>query len=98
MLQGPQGLPAAGHAHARLGRDAKGICGWTPRAHADHSRPPGCCRVSQGVPIRLELGAKDMEAGSCVLARRDTGAKEACALADVASRVPALLEQIQARQ
>ena len=54
-------------------------------------------RVSQGVPIRLELGAKDMEAGSCALARRDTGAKETCALADVATRVPALLEQIQAR-
>jgi prolyl-tRNA synthetase len=48
------------------------------------------------VPIRLELGAKDLEAQSCVLARRNSGAKETCALADVASRIPALLEQIQA--
>ncbi|GFH14794.1 prolyl-tRNA synthetase [Haematococcus lacustris] len=50
----------------------------------------------RGVPLRLELGPKDMEAGCVVLARRDTGAKETVAWADVASRVPVLLDQIQA--
>jgi prolyl-tRNA synthetase len=50
----------------------------------------------KGVPIRLELGPRDMEAAVCVLARRDTGAKETVAWADVATRVPALLEEIQA--
>eukprot|EP00197_Chlamydomonas_leiostraca_P011469 CAMPEP_0202869006 /NCGR_PEP_ID=MMETSP1391-20130828/11562_1 /ASSEMBLY_ACC=CAM_ASM_000867 /TAXON_ID=1034604 /ORGANISM="Chlamydomonas leiostraca, Strain SAG 11-49" /LENGTH=536 /DNA_ID=CAMNT_0049549243 /DNA_START=245 /DNA_END=1855 /DNA_ORIENTATION=+ len=50
----------------------------------------------RGLPIRLELGPKDMENGAVVLARRDTGAKETVAWADVAARVPALLDQIQA--
>lgn len=51
----------------------------------------------QGVPIRLELGSKDMEKKSAMVARRDTGAKEAIMLTDVAARVPALLEEIQVR-
>jgi len=29
----------------------------------------------KGVPIRLEIGPKDIEAGQCVIARRDTGEK-----------------------
>ena len=49
----------------------------------------------QGVPIRLELGPKDMENKSVMLARRDTGAKESVAWDDVTTRVPELLEQIQ---
>lgn len=49
----------------------------------------------QGVPLRVELGMKDVEKQSVVSARRDTGTKETIAFADVASRVPALLEQIQ---
>ena len=49
----------------------------------------------QGVPIRLELGPKDMENQSVMLARRDTGAKESVAWGDVTTRVPELLEQIQ---
>ncbi|KFM24691.1 Putative proline-tRNA ligase [Auxenochlorella protothecoides] len=49
----------------------------------------------RGVPLRLELGPKDMEAGVAMLARRDTGAKESVAWADVAARVPQLLDTIQ---
>ena len=49
----------------------------------------------QGVPIRIELGPKDMESQSIMLARRDTGAKETVAWTDVTARVPQLLEQIQ---
>lgn len=49
----------------------------------------------QGVPVRLELGPKDMESKSVMLARRDTGVKETVAWEDVTSRVPELLEQIQ---
>ena len=45
----------------------------------------------------MELGPKDLEAKSVVLARRDTGVKETVAWADVARRVPELLEQIQVR-
>ena len=52
----------------------------------------------QGVPIRLELGPKDMENQSVMLARRDTSVKETIAWADVPVRVPELLEQIQVRR
>ena len=50
----------------------------------------------RGVPLRLEIGPRDVKAGQAVLARRDTGAKEAVPLAGLAARVPALLEEIQA--
>ncbi|GIL72508.1 hypothetical protein Vretimale_4295 [Volvox reticuliferus] len=50
----------------------------------------------KGLPLRMELGPKDMDNGVVVLARRDTGAKETVAWADVAARVPVLLETIQA--
>ena len=49
------------------------------------------------MPIRLELGPKDMENQSVLLARRDTGVKETVAWADVPARVPELLQQIQVR-
>ena len=62
-----------------------------------HSADGGLPPLAQGVPIRLELGPKDLEAEAVVLARRDTGAKETCAWTDIARRVPELLEQIQAR-
>jgi len=49
------------------------------------------------VPVRLELGPKDMENKSVMLARRDTGVKETVAWADVTTRIPELLEQIQVK-
>ena len=51
---------------------------------------------TKGVPIRLEVGPRDMDARTCVLARRDTGVKETVAWGDVAARMPALLDEIQA--
>jgi broad specificity phosphatase PhoE len=47
-----------------------------------------------GVPLRVELGPKDMEGGCAMLARRDTGAKESCAWDSLAARVPALLQEM----
>ena len=47
------------------------------------------------MPLRLELGSKDMEGGVVMTARRDTGAKEALAWGNVGTHVPALLETIQ---
>ncbi|MEA3199824.1 MAG: prolyl-tRNA synthetase [Thermoplasmata archaeon] len=38
----------------------------------------------RGVPIRIELGPKDMEKGQCVMVRRDNGAKSFVAQADAA--------------
>jgi prolyl-tRNA synthetase len=55
----------------------------------------------RGVPIRLELGARDLEAGVATVVRRDLevkadGQKQQIALTDVVAAIPALLEQIQA--
>jgi len=49
----------------------------------------------KGVPIRLEIGPKDIENGQCVLARRDTGEKIQVALEDVNAEVQRLLDEIQ---
>jgi prolyl-tRNA synthetase len=49
----------------------------------------------KGVPLRLELGPRDIEAGTCVAVRRDSGEKVSLALAELETAVPALLEDIQ---
>ncbi|HEX9713687.1 MAG TPA: proline--tRNA ligase [Actinomycetota bacterium] len=50
----------------------------------------------KGVPVRVELGPKDLEAGQVVLARRDTGEKETVSHGAAGERIVELLEQIQA--
>jgi len=50
----------------------------------------------KGVPIRIEVGPRDVATNQCRLVRRDTGDKQDIAVADVASIVPALLTEIQA--
>lgn len=49
----------------------------------------------RGIPVRVEIGPKDIEAGKCMLARRDTGEKIECALDEVEVKVGELLETIQ---
>jgi prolyl-tRNA synthetase len=49
----------------------------------------------KGVPVRLEIGPRDLANGQAVLARRDTRTKETVALADLAQRVPDLLAEVQ---
>ncbi len=48
----------------------------------------------KGVPIRLELGPRDIENGVCILSRRDTGKKLTVALDALAETIPALLKEI----
>jgi prolyl-tRNA synthetase len=50
----------------------------------------------RGVPLVIELGPRDLASGNVVLKRRDTGTKEVVAQTEIAAKVPALLEQIQA--
>ena len=50
----------------------------------------------RGVPLRLELGPKDIEKDQCVLVRRDTREKLPTPLAGLGERVAALLDQVQA--
>ena len=49
----------------------------------------------RGVPVRVELGPRDIEQGQVVLVRRDTREKEFVARAGLAERLRGLLEEIQ---
>jgi len=49
----------------------------------------------RGIPMRLEVGPKDIEAGKCVICRRDNGEKIEVALADVEAKIPEILNDIQ---
>jgi prolyl-tRNA synthetase len=50
----------------------------------------------RGVPVRIEVGPRDLEAGTVMIARRDNGEKETVALNDAAARTVSLLDEIQA--
>ncbi|XP_030371393.1 bifunctional glutamate/proline--tRNA ligase [Scaptodrosophila lebanonensis] len=50
----------------------------------------------KGVPIRIEVGPKDLKAQQAVAVRRDTGEKLTIALNDVEKKIPELLETIHA--
>jgi len=50
----------------------------------------------RGVPLRIEIGPRDVKANQAVLVRRDLKTKETVPLDALAGRVPALLEDIQA--
>ena len=41
----------------------------------------------RGIPVRIEIGPKDIEAGKAVIARRDTGEKTECAIDALADTV-----------
>ncbi|MDF2596267.1 MAG: proS 2 [Clostridia bacterium] len=49
----------------------------------------------KGVPIRLEIGPKDIEANQAVLARRDTGEKVIVSLDHIEEEVTKILETMQ---
>ncbi|MBF4984419.1 proline--tRNA ligase, partial [Nonlabens mediterrranea] len=49
----------------------------------------------QGVPLRIAIGARDLENGTVELARRDTLSKETTAIDGIEDKVVALLEEIQ---
>ncbi|NJP40874.1 proline--tRNA ligase [Oscillospiraceae bacterium HV4-5-C5C] len=48
-----------------------------------------------GIPLRLELGPKDLANGQAIAVRRDTGEKQPVSLDDLVGTIPELLEQIQ---
>ena len=49
----------------------------------------------RGIPLRIEIGPKDLAEGQCVIVRRDTREKTVVAIADVAAKVPEILENMQ---
>ena len=49
----------------------------------------------KGVPLRLELGPRDIENNCCVLARRDNGEKVTVSLDELETKIPELLKAVQ---
>ena len=49
----------------------------------------------RGIPLRVELGPKDIEAGQAVLVRRDTREKRVVALTELAENVKDMLDTMQ---
>lgn len=49
----------------------------------------------KGIPLRIEIGPKDIENDQCVAVRRDSGDKITVSLTDLESRIPEILEDIQ---
>ena len=52
--------------------------------------------IKKGVPIRVEIGPRDLEKGSVFVARRDTGEKWPLPRAQFVQKLPGLLDEIQA--
>ena len=48
----------------------------------------------KGVPLRVEIGPKDMEKGQCCIARRDTGEKTFVPLTELETAVQQLLQDV----
>ncbi|MBW3014326.1 proline--tRNA ligase [Candidatus Woesearchaeota archaeon] len=49
----------------------------------------------KGIPLRIEIGPKDLEKNQVMVARRDNGKKEAVPLKDLKKKIPAMLEAVQ---
>ena len=92
IMQHKEGvLEKANEVCERIGK----VC----RAKLDDSdKSPGWKFSEQemrGIPVRIELGPKDIEAGKCVVVRRDTREKIEVALDELETKIPQILETIQ---
>ena len=62
---------------------------------SDNSMGWKCAQYEmKGVPLRLEMGPRDIENGECVLVRRDNGEKTAVRLEELEARIPELLQAV----
>lgn len=64
----------------------------------DSEKSPGWKFSDQeikGIPLRVEIGPKDIEAGHGVVVRRDTREKITVAIDEIAERIPEIMEQMQ---
>jgi len=68
------------------------------RLDADESQTPGWKFAEyemRGVPLRLEIGPKDIEKNAVFAARRDTRQKQSLPMDGLADRIKSLLDEIQ---
>ena len=49
----------------------------------------------KGIPLRIEIGPRDIENNQCMTARRDSGEKKVVSLEELETAIPALLDDIQ---
>ena len=92
-------LEAAGRVKATLGEWKRGEHGRV-RVHIDarDGMKPGAKYYEwelRGVPLRMELGPRDIDANQAVLVRRDSGEKKPVSLDAIGAAVQELLERIQ---
>jgi prolyl-tRNA synthetase len=92
-----RGEDGAGEAADRLARELRGV---DVRAEIDTRTDLSFGRrvvdwELKGVPVRVEVGPRDLASGVVTLARRDSGAKDTVPVAEAAPRVLSLLEHIQ---
>jgi prolyl-tRNA synthetase len=84
--------------HAEQIRDTLTAAGIRVKLDASEENSPGW-KFSEwelrGVPLRLEIGPKDIEKSQVFSARRDTREKAAIPIADLTPRVESLLAEIQ---
>ena len=63
---------------------------------SDNSMGWKCAQYEmKGVPLRIEMGPRDIENNVCVAVRRDNGEKITVSLDEIGQRLPELLEDIQ---
>lgn len=48
----------------------------------------------RGIPLRVEIGPRDLENGNCVIVRRDTREKTVCAIEDVTKVAAEIMDQM----
>jgi len=88
-------LPAA-----RAAADALRAAGIRVLCDAREEATPGwkfAEHEMRGVPLRVEIGPRDVQAGQAVIVRRDTRAKEKAAFEALPVRVASLLDEVQKR-
>src|SRR4029079_14856635 len=59
---------------------------------------PGCKCTGwelKGVPVRIEIGSRDLAAGAVTVVRRDTGAKQPVAVPGAAAVIGEMLDAVQ---
>jgi prolyl-tRNA synthetase len=49
----------------------------------------------RGIPVRVEMGPRDIEAGKAIIVRRDTREKTEVAIEDLATEIKAILDRMQ---
>ena len=90
--------------HDRVGKAARYLAGDLVgrgiRAKVDDNVDTGFGRRAtawelKGVPVRIEMGPRDLDEGVAVIVRRDSGEKTPVPTVEVAGRVAELLDEIQ---